>query len=396
MSRVRGFTLIELLVVIAIIAILAAILFPVFAKAREKARTNSCLNNQRQAAVAIMMYAQDNQETLFPLASNAAWSSYLKNYNEPSIYDCPSKTGFGSNNKPEYGFYWHLYGVALGDIQKPSACFMLADRVTPRTDPNTSATIYDLKNDIDQRHNSGMVLTCMDGHVEYQAIKVPSGSSFAAELMAKGYELMDGAQLTYTQSGDISVTVAAGAQWYRAATSVTMPVGTYVDATHPSPDFKMSFELNGAGPCGPQDGNAVGIHMAATGTDDSQGYFIGHMGVNCNQKVIGMNTVKNWGANGGFSWYYYGAYPSIQGLTGPTKLYYHWGYTTYTKFEVTVLGTGIITNVYSDTGSLFGTLKGTLNAADQGDATNRYISVLGYPNGSTPTFTMKNLQIYSF
>ena len=56
----RGFTLIELLVVIAIIAILAAILFPVFAKAREKARQASCQSNLKQIALAILMYADDN------------------------------------------------------------------------------------------------------------------------------------------------------------------------------------------------------------------------------------------------------------------------------------------------------------------------------------------------
>lgn len=62
MKKQRGFTLIELLVVIAIIAILAAILFPVFAQARESARMTSCLSNMKQLGLGLMMYAQDSDE----------------------------------------------------------------------------------------------------------------------------------------------------------------------------------------------------------------------------------------------------------------------------------------------------------------------------------------------
>ena len=72
MRKFKGFTLIELLVVIAIIAILAAILFPVFAKAREAARKTMCLSNMKQHAIACMMYAEDYDETLLPAGSRYA------------------------------------------------------------------------------------------------------------------------------------------------------------------------------------------------------------------------------------------------------------------------------------------------------------------------------------
>jgi prepilin-type N-terminal cleavage/methylation domain-containing protein/prepilin-type processing-associated H-X9-DG protein len=75
----KGFTLIELLVVIAIIAILAAILFPVFAQAREKARAISCASNEKQLGLAVLMYVQDNDE-FFPAANNA-WN------NQPPLQD---------------------------------------------------------------------------------------------------------------------------------------------------------------------------------------------------------------------------------------------------------------------------------------------------------------------
>src|SRR5579862_8326471 len=76
----RGFTLIELLVVIAIIAILAAILFPVFARAREQARRTSCLSNMKQIGTALFMYAQDYDETLPERYGNCCGPSTFYDY----------------------------------------------------------------------------------------------------------------------------------------------------------------------------------------------------------------------------------------------------------------------------------------------------------------------------
>jgi prepilin-type N-terminal cleavage/methylation domain-containing protein/prepilin-type processing-associated H-X9-DG protein len=113
-SRVAAFTLIELLVVIAIIAILAAILFPVFAQARERARAATCISNLKQLNLGVMMYSQDYDETFPPSWSNMQgepaggcwlgmngdgtcdwfWSQIVYPYHKSyQIYDCPSSPG---------------------------------------------------------------------------------------------------------------------------------------------------------------------------------------------------------------------------------------------------------------------------------------------------------------
>ncbi|BCM90928.1 hypothetical protein IAD21_02791 [Abditibacteriota bacterium] len=98
-----GFTLIELLVVIAIIAILAAILFPVFARARENARKASCMSNLKQIGLGILQYTQDYDETFPNVVSNGGsyygWvqliNPYMKSY---QIFQCPSEPTSGSTS----------------------------------------------------------------------------------------------------------------------------------------------------------------------------------------------------------------------------------------------------------------------------------------------------------
>lgn len=84
MKRKRGFTLIELLVVIAIIAILAAILFPVFAKAREAARKSSCISNMKQIGLGMLMYAQDYDEK-FPAGKNNCSHGPFDSWNQAGM-----------------------------------------------------------------------------------------------------------------------------------------------------------------------------------------------------------------------------------------------------------------------------------------------------------------------
>lgn len=151
-----GFTLIELLVVIAIIAILAAILFPVFAQAREKARQSGCASNAKQIGTAFMMYAQDFDETEPPaylvnatqaplpaatatqltgIAPNIAWTNlagtgpidgYLKNQ---KVKECPS--GSGGSPRLDYLMNQYLGSTATAQMASPSDCILVVDLAWP-------------------------------------------------------------------------------------------------------------------------------------------------------------------------------------------------------------------------------------------------------------------------
>ncbi|MBM3458754.1 MAG: DUF1559 domain-containing protein, partial [Armatimonadetes bacterium] len=144
MSR-RAFTLIELLVVIAIIAILAAILFPVFAQARATARKTQCLSNLKQIGLAILAYAQDYDETLPPAnyflpgnPDNTTWQFLVDPYvksNFPanvslsanqrlSVYVCPDFPVTGdrtTSNRPSSSYVANDWVMSAFDRNRPPA-----------------------------------------------------------------------------------------------------------------------------------------------------------------------------------------------------------------------------------------------------------------------------------
>jgi len=178
----RGFTLIELLVVIAIIAILAAILFPVFARAREKARQSSCLSNVKQLTLSILMYAQDYDEcfpgrfaiTEYPdyAYPEKRWDRVVMPYvaNE-QILICPStrKTpvSYGYNVTGRIGPPVGL-GASLADVENPASVILICDTDrAPTAYPPASYDWATWSSYYPGVHNEGVNAGHVDGHAKW-------------------------------------------------------------------------------------------------------------------------------------------------------------------------------------------------------------------------------------
>ena len=191
MTKKRGFTLIELLVVIAIIAILAAILFPVFAKAREKARTSSCSSNVKQIMLGLLQYAQDYDER-WPWA---AWNNgnTLGNHwmvatypytSSDQLWVCPSAQSVMHNsgswpgwngicNRAGYGWNEDAQNnTVMAECKHPAQTYILADR----GDDQCFTTWFNwrgrmqmtwLNGNVPGPHTDGKNIGFADGHVKW-------------------------------------------------------------------------------------------------------------------------------------------------------------------------------------------------------------------------------------
>jgi prepilin-type N-terminal cleavage/methylation domain-containing protein/prepilin-type processing-associated H-X9-DG protein len=243
----KGFTLIELLVVIAIIAILAAILFPVFAQARAKARAAGCLSNMKQLSLAVLMYAEDYDDLVVtrmrranPNGINACWPQslgykgavtglghlnfvdllypYVKN---AQLFVCPTlgtptysgcapvfggimanHCGFSEwdakcvGGAPPYQFSGVPCNRSLGAMTNPSNSVMFGDggcffickdkALTDPLDPEEK-TIWPYMYDQVRRHNGGGNYSFFDGHVKWSNPDAMKENQFQIEGLARKF-----------------------------------------------------------------------------------------------------------------------------------------------------------------------------------------------------------------
>ena len=221
--RPRGFTLIELLVVIAIIAILAAILFPVFAQAREKARQTQCISNSRQLSMANQMYLQDYDETILPSTNYAAaltdpyriWPPMIQPYvKNQGLFLCPSAptgryaAGWANRGEAPIG-YNSLTGIDPLGIEAPRSVAAIA----VLDEPARTVLLADTANGPTANKYRGYVFDPVNGRVN-------SGDIRLSTPLAADVDLVQGSPLTAGQLKPIYCRHMADRQYHGVASLI--------------------------------------------------------------------------------------------------------------------------------------------------------------------------------
>ena len=230
-KRDMGFTLIELLVVIAIIAILAAILFPVFSKAREKARQTTCTSNQKQIATQAAMLTQENEEKM--PTGDELWAAV----GGGKVLKCPNSGKLANG----YGYNVSLDGLSLGEINSPVDTVLTADA--------TEAANHILRfgDDIDLRHSKACIVSFVDSHVVLTksppAVLLRGDTSMLTDVGSNIYDGATGPGVTFHRASN-------GGWWWAPA--------AYAPVTSGNDDTLFGVNINNA-PVN-YSGSALGVY----------------------------------------------------------------------------------------------------------------------------------------
>lgn len=193
-----GFTLIELLVVVAIIGILASILFPVFARARENARRASCQSNLKQIGTAFQLYLQDNDRFYPPFPTiddgETGWAWELQEtLKNDGVFQCPSEEKDAADGYTDYWMNYNVAGIHENRLTSPSNIIILGDGTGEAVSyslpsPPVNYGDWDRNGEYARRHLEGANYAFADGHVKWlspnqiSTTVAPNGSNFTLLL----------------------------------------------------------------------------------------------------------------------------------------------------------------------------------------------------------------------